>query len=138
MIKIAETADSLAECHPVMAQLRPHLDAASFIEQVLQQTVHNYRIAYMKDNNKVVAVAGFRISHSLAWGDYLYIDDLVTDENEQSKGYGKQLLDWLIDYARQNDCQQLHLDSGVQRKDAHRFYEREGMTLASHHYAIQL
>ena len=30
--------------------------------------------------------------------------------------------------------QQMHLDSGIQRKDAHRFYEREGMTMASFHF----
>jgi hypothetical protein len=29
----------------------------------------------------------------------------------------------------------VHLDSGVQRKDAHRFYEREGMKLASFHFS---
>ena len=28
----------------------------------------------------------------------------------------------------------MHLDSGIQRKDAHRFYEREGMSLASVHF----
>lgn len=28
----------------------------------------------------------------------------------------------------------MHLDSGIQRKEAHRFYEREGMTMASFHF----
>ena len=138
MIKIAENADELSNCFPVMAQLRPHLDPDSFIEQVLRQTIHNYRIVYLKVNDKIVAVAGFRLSHNLAWGEFLYVDDLITDEHERSKGYGKQLLDWLIKHAKENNCQQLHLDSGIQRKNAHRFYEREGMIFASHHYAIEL
>ncbi len=29
----------------------------------------------------------------------------------------------------------MHLDSGIQRKDAHRFYEREGMSITSFHFA---
>lgn len=139
MIQIAVTEQQIHDCFPVMVQLRPHLDVDSFLEQVMQQAGHNYRLSYMQDDNhKVVAVAGFRISHSLAWGNYLYIDDLVTDESERSKGYGRQMLDWLFEHARQHHCQQLHLDSGVQRKDAHRFYEREGMSNVSHHYAIKL
>ena len=138
MIKIAENADELLECFPVMMQLRPHLDSDSFIEQVLRQTINNYRIVYLSSNDKVVAVAGFRISHNLAWGDFLYVDDLITDNAERSKGYGKQLLDWLIAHAKQQGCSQLHLDSGIQRKHAHRFYEREGMTVTGYHFALTL
>jgi hypothetical protein len=32
----------------------------------------------------------------------------------------------------------MHLDSGIQRKDAHRFYEREGMSMASFHFVENL
>ncbi|MGD8690350.1 MAG: GNAT family N-acetyltransferase, partial [Gammaproteobacteria bacterium] len=44
------------------------------------------------------------------------------------------LLDWLVGYAASNGCDQLHLDSGTQRKDAHRFYEREGLDMTSLHF----
>lgn len=138
MIELADSEDRLRDCYPVMAQLRPGLDCDSFLEKVLLQTVAGYRIAYLKEEDEVVAVAGFRICHSLAWGKYLYIDDLITDKDQRSKGYGKQLLDWLINHAREKDCETLHLDSGIQRKHAHRFYEREGLTLASYHYGLKL
>jgi len=138
MIDFADTEDKLHECFPVMVQLRPHLDLHSFLERVALQFTSGYRLVYLESDNKVVALAGIRLSRNLAWGKFLYIDDLITDEAERSKSYGKQLLDWCIDHAKQNGCQQLHLDSGVQRKDAHRFYEREGMTFTGHHYAIEL
>lgn len=138
MVELAHSEDSLRACYPVMAQLRPGLDCDTFLEKVLLQTVAGYRIACLKAADEVVAVAGFRISHSLAWGKYLYIDDLITDKDQRSKGYGKQLLDWLTDYAREKDCETLHLDSGIQRKHAHRFYEREGLALTSYHYGLKL
>ena len=54
-----------------------------------------------------------------------------------SGGYGKSLLDWLINYAKSEGCQQLALDSGVQRKAAHRFYtDHAGMTMNSYHFSI--
>ena len=47
---------------------------------------------------------------------------------------GSALLRWLGHYARSHECKQLHLDSGVQRLDAHRFYEREGLEATSLHF----
>ena len=44
------------------------------------------------------------------------------------------LLNQHKEHATRQGCQQLHLESGVQRKDAHRFYEREGMTMSSLHF----
>lgn len=82
-----------------------------------------------------VAAAGFRLSENLAWGRFLYVDDLVTRSEYRSKGYGTTLLSWLKDYAAQAGCVQLHLDSGIQRKDAHRFYEREGLCVAGYHFS---
>ena len=37
--------------------------------------------------------------------------------------------------ARAAGCSVLDLDSGVQRRDAHRFYMREGLTISSFHFA---
>lgn len=82
----------------------------------------------------MVAVAGFRVGENLAWGLFLYVDDLVTLPTQRSRGYGARLLAWLKERAANEGCQQMHLDSGIQRKDAHRFYEREGMTMASFHF----
>ena len=45
-------------------------------------------------------------------------------------------MDWLKCHARENECEQIHLDSGVQRFPAHRFYLREGFDIASHHFSI--
>jgi hypothetical protein len=41
--------------------------------------------------------------------------------DDGSKGYGGALFDWLVEHAREHDCDQFHLDSGVQRFRAHRF-----------------
>lgn len=135
---IASSEDELTKCYPVIVQLRPHLEEQDFIQMVNEQQKYNYKVAYVEENNQVVAVAGFRTSQCLAWGKFLYVDDLVTDDDHRSKGYGKKLLTWLKQYAKLQGCQQLHLDSGMQRQDAHRFYDREKMTRAGYHFSISL
>ncbi|WP_445637122.1 GCN5 family acetyltransferase [Nostoc sp. DSM 114161] len=137
-IKLAESNIQILGCFPVMSQLRPHLDEAKFIEQVRYQMKEGYQIAFLEIEKQTVAVAGFRIYTSLSSGKILYIDDLVVDEWKRSQNYGQQLFQWLIEYATNNDCKQLSLDSGVQRFAAHRFYLTQRMSITAHHFSIEL
>jgi GNAT superfamily N-acetyltransferase len=134
-IRIAVTDAELSACYPVMLELRPHLERDAFVPRIRMQEQTGYRLAFVEDQEGVTAVAGFRLGENLAWGRHLYVDDLVARSAYRSRGYGAGLLAWLKDYAVREGCVQLHLDSGVQRKDAHRFYEREGMTITSYHFA---
>lgn len=133
-IFLATTNTAITACYPVMCELRPHIAEAEFLPRIRSQERSGYRLACIAEPIGVVAVAGFRIGENLAWGRFLYVDDLVTLPAYRSKGYGSKLLSWLRDYAAQEGCGQMHLDSGIQRKAAHRFYEREGMTMASFHF----
>lgn len=137
-IHIATTDPEIAACYPVMRELRPHLAAAQFVPQVRRQALAGYRLAYLLEQGLVVAVAGFRTGENLAWGSFLYVDDLVSLPEHRGKGHGAQLLSWLKQLALAEGCRQIHLDSGLQRKDAHRFYQREGMSPASLHFSAKI
>lgn len=133
--------DGLATTWPVMAQLRPHLaDAATYVDAVQDQMRREgFRLAAARDADGTPrALAGFRLHTMLARGRSLYVDDLVTDAAVRSRGYGDALFDWLLDQARAWDCAELHLDSGVQRFDAHRFYLRRRMAISAHHFSIRV
>jgi GNAT superfamily N-acetyltransferase len=97
-----------------------------------------YCLVYLESEREAVAVAGFQIRETLVDGRFLHVDDLVTLEAERSRGYGAELLLWLARRAKELSCASLQLDSGVQRKDAHRFYEREGLTHTAYHFALPL
>jgi len=134
-VVLAETEQAIAACFPVIFELRPHLSQETFVARVQAQQTQGYKLAYLEAEGVPAAVAGFRIGNNLAWGRFLYVDDLVTLPEQRSNGYGKKLLAWLNEYAVKEGCAQLHLDSGMQRKDAHRFYEREGVAVTGFHFA---
>ena len=138
MVETAETDEAIIACYDVMAQLRPHVARPDFLATVRAMQAEGLRLACIREAGRVVAVAGYRISINLFCGKHLYVDDLVTDENERSKGHGRELLAWLRQLAVEQDCDVFHLDSGVQRHRAHAFYEREGMELASYHFSVRL
>ncbi|HEY6351029.1 MAG TPA: GNAT family N-acetyltransferase [Candidatus Angelobacter sp.] len=139
MIKKAQSDNDIKKTYPVMVQLRTHLSEQQYIDQVKRQReAAGYEVAAFFDEGQVRCVAGYRISECLSWGKFLYVDDLVSDQNGRSKNYGKQMMDWLLDEAKNNDCKELHLDSGVQRHGAHRFYLRERMDITCYHFALKL
>ena len=97
-IGLAETDEEILECHAVMAELRPHVGRAELLERVRRQQREGYRLLALREGSVVVAVAGFRVGHNLAWGRYLYVDDLVTAERLRSTGHGQRLMDWLREH----------------------------------------
>jgi GNAT superfamily N-acetyltransferase len=139
IIRLAQTDEQIQRCFPVMAELRPHLVAAEFIARVRQQHArHGYQLAFAEEDGAVKAVAGFRLAEFLAWGKTLYVDDLVTTSDARSRGHGQKLFDWLLAQARAQGCDEFHLDSGVQRFGAHRFYLRNRLEIRSHHFSMPL
>lgn len=134
-IAVAETDADIARCFAVMQQLRPHLVESDFVARVRRMQREGFRLAWLEDGGVVRAVAGYRYWDKLFAGKALYVDDLVTDTAQRSRGHGRALLGWLAQEAKRNGCVELELDSGVQRSDAHRFYFRERMHIASYHFA---
>jgi GNAT superfamily N-acetyltransferase len=123
-----------------MRALRPAFDSESDfvarVDEVLRPA--GYRlVGAFAESDHAVAVAGFRLASSLAWGDYIYVDDLSTAPESRRAGHAGALLDWLVDEGKRQGCGQLHLDSGTsaERFDAHRLYHNRGLSIYSHHFA---
>jgi GNAT superfamily N-acetyltransferase len=136
---IASTPEAIRRCHGVMKELRPHIhNAGRFIERVQRQQKRGYILAYAESEGEVRAVAGYRFLESLHSGKFMYVDDLVTRAADRSLGFGGRLVDWLVQQAREQGCENLELDSGVQRFDAHRFYMIKRMNISSYHFRLKI
>lgn len=137
-MRIAETDEEIRACARVLRELRERLDEDEIARRAAAQMAEGYRLAYVEADGVVAAVAGFRVANNLAWGRHLYVDDLVTSAACRSRGLGGALLRALADYARSNGCAELHLDSGVHRDRAHRFYFSQGLCVKSFHFSMML
>jgi GNAT superfamily N-acetyltransferase len=128
--------------HHALVALRPSYDSqrdfVEHVDRVLRPAGYRIAGAFGAAGEQAMAVAGFRISESLAWGRYLYVDDLSTAPESRRQGLGSALLDWLTAEAQRLGCGQLHLDSGTgtERFDAHRLYHDHGLSIYAHHFAM--
>ena len=138
-ISTAETDQDIAATFDVMHQLRPDLARVDYVPLVRElMESDGFRIAFLREDGAVRAVAGFRIMRMLYCGSILYVDDLVTDDGVRSRGHGKALLDWLKAEGRRVGCSEIQLISRVTREQAHRFYFREGLAIECFHFRSKL
>jgi hypothetical protein len=80
-VQIAGTEGEVRACWRVTAQLRTALAEAGFVAAAAGQRAEGYRLAFIRQADAVRAVAAFR-----------------------SRGFGDQLFDWCVSFARQERC----------------------------------
>ncbi len=123
-----------------LLELRPHVGSPeAMAARIDAQRAAGYRIvaAFDLGAEDAAAVAGFRVGENLAWGRFLYVDDLVTRASSRGRGHADAVMAWVKEEASRAGCAELHLDSGVgpDREDAHRFYFRHRLRITSYHFA---
>jgi GNAT superfamily N-acetyltransferase len=125
-----------------MRTLRAHYgDEAEFVRRVdEEQRPQGYRLVGAFEDERCVAVAGFRLIRNLATGDHIYVDDLATHPDARRRGHGRALLEWCAEEAGRLGCVELQPDSAVERPrlDAHRLYLNAGMRITSYHFAREV
>jgi GNAT superfamily N-acetyltransferase len=123
----------LARAEAVHRQLRDQLPPGhdAYRETLTRVCKNGGRLTLAVEGDTLKGLALWRVLENTYEGRRLYVDDLVVDAAQRSKGVGKALIEWLEEHARTLSCTVLALDSGLQRANAHRFYFREGFMIAS-------
>ena len=98
-------------------ELGYEVDYSLFVLRVQEMIKNNYLIYVACIENKVVGFIGIEVS---------YVFELAIDKNYQNKGIGKQLIQKVEKYTKTNNLAAITLNSGISRKTAHIFYEKQG------------
>jgi GNAT superfamily N-acetyltransferase len=74
-------------------------------------------------NNEIIGMALCYNRYSTWKGPCLYLEDLIITKNHRGRGYGKQLLNFLITYAKNNNYPKIQWQVLNWNIDAIRFYQ---------------
>jgi GNAT superfamily N-acetyltransferase len=113
------------EAFPVINQLRTDLTEETYLELLQEMQKDGYTIFALYNNEKIVAVTGLSWRVNFYNKKHIFIYDLVTDIEYRSFGYGEKLISYVHSWAKQQGAEYVALESGLQRIDAHRFYEEK-------------
>lgn len=141
----------LRAAEPVLRQLRPNLAPGT------EAFIHDIKRIFKDGGRMIVAIKRRDDGEdpttplvALGVGIFRYyvdftsgrlrnwVDDLVTDANQRSAGVGHGMMEELRAVTRACGVETVQLDSAVYRRDAHRFYFREGFIIDLYSYAHQL
>ena len=138
-LKHAESDTEIIDCFDVMRELRPNLtSASSFLKQVRRMNKHGYRLLMAVEDQKPVALAGYRHKEMLIHGQFIYVDDLITAELRRGQQLGERLLHHIFVLAKEQGYTKVILDTGLNNVLAQRFYYRLGMLAAGLHFTYEL
>ena len=115
-----------ATVFPLVAQLRPHLDAEQFLAQVRRQSHAGYELVAAFRNERLIGVLGMRPVQTLVRGPHLHVDDIVIEEAERRAGGGRALMAYAEADARARGMTAVFLDA---RPEAIGFYQAIGYAL---------
>jgi GNAT superfamily N-acetyltransferase len=99
----------------------------------------SYDALILKNETECISYISFEFINRYSFnGKFLYIADFVTHDAYRSKGYGKIMLKKIREIAKINHCENIVLESGISRKDAHRFYENNNFAIQSYSFRQKL
>ncbi|MDQ0882180.1 GNAT superfamily N-acetyltransferase [Peribacillus sp. V2I11] len=113
------------EAFPIMNQLRTDLTQKTYLELLEEMRMDGYCLFALYKDNRIVSLAGLSWRVNFYNKRHVFIYDLVTDAAHRSSGSGEKLLNYLHNWAKENGASYVALESGIQRNDAHRFYEEK-------------
>jgi ribosomal protein S18 acetylase RimI-like enzyme len=112
----------------IMKQLRTHLPFETYQQYLTQMQKEGYELWAYHHDGKILGLMSTRIYTDLVRGPHLYIDDLVVDQEQRSKGIGQKLLYYGEELTRKLGLTTLRLCTGLDNEEGKRFYNREGWT----------
>lgn len=80
------------------------------------------------ENGKVISTCYCMIIPNLTrlGSSVAFVENVVTDKEYRGRGLGRKVMEMAIEFARENDCYKVILQSGSWRKEAHQFYKNLG------------
>lgn len=117
--------DDLKEAYEILQEIREDQSFDDFCTMFYFMNEENYKMIGWYDDNELITITNIKLDFSTYYGKYIYIYDLVTKTNKRSQGYGKKMIKYLSSLALSFDCDNLVLNSLIDKVEAHRFYKRE-------------
>ena len=116
-------------------------DVDTFRKLVKKQMSDSDKTILIAESNdvNVVGMASIIFLPRLNQKNYeLYIPELIVTEKFQKKGIGIKIIDACVSLAKKKKCHKIRLESGLSRKEAHKFYKKLGFESKSFSFTKNL
>jgi len=118
-----KTQQELEEAYVVMRELVPELDKEVFLKSLNHDLLKNHKLFGLRSSGKLVSVAAVWLLMNGLLEKFFWIYAFVTTKEMRSKGFGKELLLQLENYAARENFNEIRVHA--HRKRAIAFWENK-------------
>jgi ribosomal protein S18 acetylase RimI-like enzyme len=113
----------------LLPQLAPDTDlpARQYVEDILTSENIHFFIAEL--NNKQIIGMLTIGTYDILTGKKVWIEDVVVDESQRGKGFGKEMVKFAIEYSETLGAASIALTSRPSRVEANELYKKLGFVL---------
>lgn len=116
-------------------QLNPNLNTTILKERHSEMFKFQNHICFgFYEKSKLIGIISGWITVRLYSGKQIEIDNVIIDKNYQSKGYGASFTKEIEDWAKQENCLSIELNTYLENSRSHKFYFREGFKILGFHF----
>lgn len=129
------TIQDIDQILPLTQQLNPTVSLEELkarTEEIFQ--FDNYNCLGFYHEDKLVGLTGAWILVKLYSGKQLEIDHLIVDSRIQSKGFGRKFLALVQEWALEQGCNTMELNTYITNAASHKFYFNQGYTIKGYHF----
>lgn len=127
--------DHFARVTELLLQLNPNKQV-EYIESTLKKMVllDNYTCFGLYENGELLGVSSGWTTVRIYCGKQLELDNVIIDNQLQSKGLGKQFFNKIESWALQNGYDAVSLNTYVANARSHKFYFNQGYNILGFHF----
>jgi|SRR5664280_140095 ribosomal protein S18 acetylase RimI-like enzyme len=113
----------------LLPQLTPDTDlpARQYVEDILTSENIHFFIAEL-DNKQIIGMLTIG-TYDILTGKKVWIEDVVVDESQRGKGFGKEMVKFAIEYSKTLGAASVALTSRPSRVEANELYKKLGFVL---------
>ncbi len=118
---------------PLVMQLNPKTDPLILSSRLEAIKLPGYDCAGAFIDGKLIAICGMWIMAKIYIGKQMEIDNVAVDEEFRSQKIGNKLMEWVYNYAREQKCESVELNTYTGNHRSHKFYHNEGFKILGFH-----
>jgi ribosomal protein S18 acetylase RimI-like enzyme len=116
--------------YALLKQLWPNLELhVDTIRDIFNQKINSENDTFfcVESESKVIGFLAFSVQYNFSrQGKYGFIGEFIIDKGYRDKGIGTDLLNKVIEYAKDKGCSSIELTSSLYRTGAHEFFLKSG------------
>lgn len=138
-IKIINPLQHLPKVKDLLLQLNPNQEE-TYLEQTLEKMhrIQNYQCFGLYEDEHLLGISSGWTSTRIYAGKHLELDNVIVNQNLQSKGLGKIFFEKIEVWAAKNEYKTLGLNTYVSNDRSHKFYFNQGYHILGFHFQKQI